>query len=153
MLASRIHSLVSLKPLGGCLNHSRLIEHYHYALNTMQFDEMHDLMTADFHFKDPTTEILGRDNYIHYVENVLGIYKQETIRLEVVSDDEYVHEFYLTFLSGDGVFYDNLPIKSKIRIKNGLLFSYHIEYDLGDANSVDKNILQSSEKQHGGAVA
>lgn len=128
------------------MKHSRLIDHYNYAFDTMQFDEMYDLMTVDFYFRSPSIEITGRDNYIRYVKDILDTYSRDTMLIYAKSDDEYVHEYYLTLLSSVDKFYDRLYITAQIKIKNGLISTYIIEYNKDKVPVETKDILRGASQ-------
>lgn len=110
---------------------------------------MHDLMTVDFYFRNPSIEIIGRDNYIRYAKDILGTYSQDTVRMFAKSEDEYIHEYYLTFLSSADKFYDRLYITAQIKMKDGLISTYIIDYDVESVSTGIKNILVNSTQKHG----
>uniref|UniRef100_A0A2A4YU66 SnoaL-like domain-containing protein n=1 Tax=OCS116 cluster bacterium TaxID=2030921 RepID=A0A2A4YU66_9PROT len=131
------------------MKHSRLIDHYNYAFDTMQFDEMYDLMTEDFYFRNPSLEITGRDNYIRYAKDILGTYSHETVRIYAKSEDEYVHEYYLTFLSSADKFYDRVFIVAQIKMEQGLISNYVIDYNLDNVSTATQDVLVGSTQKHG----
>lgn len=110
---------------------------------------MHDLMTVDFLFRNPTIEIIGRDNYIRYAKDILGTYTHDTVNLYAKSENEYIHEYHLTFLSSADKFYDKLLITATIKIENGLICSYSIDYNTDNVSSITKDILVKSSEKHG----
>lgn len=129
--------------------HTRLMDHYKYVFDTMLFDELYDLTSDDFYFRNPTMEIYGRDNYVQYLKDILGTYCQETIRIYAKSESEYVHEYYLTFLSSSDKFFDKLFVVANITIKDGLISSYIIDYKMDSVSSMTQDILLKPTKEHG----
>lgn len=110
---------------------------------------MYDLMTVDFYFRTPSIEITGRDNYIRYAKDILDTYSRDTMVIYAKSEDEYIHEYYLTFLSSVDKFCDRLFITAQIKIKNGLISTYIIDYNEDNVSVEIENILKGSSQKHG----
>lgn len=131
------------------MKHSRLIENYHNIFNTQQLDELHDLLTDDFYFKNPKIEIFGKQNYLRYSKENLSIYTTELIKLHANSETEYIREYYLTFLNSSLKSSDRLHIFETLTIENGLISSSVLNYATDHVSDNTKNLMADAGKTHG----
>lgn len=145
-------TLMVLCGWGAKLKHSRLIDQYFYAFDTTQFDELYDLMTLDFYFRNPKVEIHGRDNYIGYAKDLKVTYSTETVNLYAVNEEEYIHKYNLIFFNSTDRLLDRLFVEAKIFIKNGLIASSIINYDAKTLSMLTQDLINMSTQKHGTAL-
>ena len=134
------------------MKHSRLIENYHNIFNTLQLDELHDLLTGDFYFKNPRIEIFGRENYIQYSKENLSIYTTELLSLKANSDNEYIREYYLTFLNSSLKYSDRLHIFETLTIKDGLISSSILSYEIDHVSNSAKDLMTDASMPYDPSV-
>ena len=111
-------------------------------------DELHDLLTHDFYFKNPRIEIFGKDNYIAYSKQNLNIYTTELVDIHAHSETEYVREYYLTFLNSSLKYSDRLHIFETLSIKDGLIGSGLLKYNADHVSDITRDIFHNAGKPY-----
>lgn len=131
------------------MTHSRLIADYYNIFSTRQLDDLYDLLTDDFYFRNPKIEIFGKDEYIKYSKNNLSTYSIETVELRMNSETEYIREYYVTLLNSKIKYSDRLHIFETSSIKDGLIDKVILDYQTDHLSEITKKILDDLTKHHG----
>lgn len=132
--------------------HTRLIDSFKNIFNTRQIDDLNDVLTEDFYFRNPRIEIKGRDAYIQYVKGNQSLYTTETIRITQISEFKYKREYYLTFLDVSNNNNDKLHIIESLTIRDDLISSSIIEYDSDNVSDVTETILLKGAQNYGQSI-
>lgn len=109
-------------------SHLQLVKHFMGIFDTQQLDDLHDLLTDDFYFKNPKVEISGKEKYIKYSKNKGDVFNTDTISLTAQSPTKYVHEYILTLFDPVKKSKDSVRVKELINIKNDLIASSVVDY-------------------------
>lgn len=134
------------------MSHIRLIRQYINIFDTSQLDDLHDMLTDDFYFRNPRMELVGRNNFITYAKDCYGVYTTENLVITLQSADKYKLEYDVTIYDVRTKSVDKISTCEWVVVRQGLLCSATVEYDVNNMSSASQNVLIDAALRHGNSI-